>query len=65
MHPEVNASEEFTSNNKDAKAYLSKGFGAVLTHIQDGILRGTATFVCLSDKTDNENILINHGAAWY
>jgi len=65
IHPEVNASEEFSLDNKGAEAYLSNGFGAVLTHIQDGLLRGTATFVSLSEKTDNENILINHGAACY
>ena len=65
IHPEVNASEEFSSNTKEAESYLSNGFGTVLTHIQDGLLRGTSTFVCLSKKTDNENILINHGAAWY
>ncbi len=30
----------------------------MLSHAKDGIARGTATFVALSDKTDNENILI-------
>ena len=45
IHPEINTSEEFIANKKSAKKYLANGFGSVLTHLQDGILRGTGTFV--------------------
>ena len=65
IHPEINASEEFHSDSKSAKIYLTNGFGAVLTHAQDGLLRGTRTLVALSKKTDNENILIKNGGAFY
>lgn len=65
IHPEVNASEKFTKDNKDAEIYLSNGFGSVLTHNKDGIMRGSATFVSLSKKSDNENILIMDAAALY
>ncbi len=65
IHPEINASQEFSSDAKSAKAYLSNGFGAVLTHAQDGLLRGTAAFVSLSEKTDNENLLIKNGGTFY
>ena len=65
IHPEINSSEKFSSNEKTAKLYLSNGFGAVLSHIQDGILRGTGTFVALSKKSDHENILIKNGASFY
>ena len=65
IHPEINASQEFSSNTKDAKKYLSNGFGTVLTHIKDGILRGTAAFVSLSSKTDPENILMTNAGAFY
>ena len=65
IHPEINASQEFNSNEKNATRYLTNGFGAVLTHTQDGLLRGTAAFVSLSKKPDNENILIKHGGAFY
>ena len=65
IHPEINASEEFHSDAKSAKIYLTNGFGAVLTHAQDGLLRGTGTLVALSKKTDNENILIKNGGAFY
>ncbi|MEC9209387.1 MAG: amidohydrolase family protein [Bacteroidota bacterium] len=65
IHPEINSSEEFSSNNDDAKSYLSNGFGVVLTHIQDGILRGSGALVSLSKKSDNENLLIKDCAAFY
>tara|TARA_B100002052_G_scaffold12690_2_gene10209 strand:- start:10912 stop:13896 length:2985 start_codon:yes stop_codon:yes gene_type:complete len=65
IHPEINASEEFSTNAKNAQTYLSNGFGSVLTHSQDGILRGVAAFVSLSNKTDNQNILISNAAAMY
>ena len=44
--------------SKKAKQYLSNGFGSVLTHTKDGILRGSGAFVSLSDKSDNENLSI-------
>ncbi|MDA8857783.1 amidohydrolase family protein [Flavobacteriales bacterium] len=65
IHPEINASTEWSKYNSEAKAYLENGFGAVLSHAKDGIARGTATFVALSEKTDNENILIKDAAAFY
>jgi len=65
IHPEINASTEWSKYNSEAKPYLENGFGAVLSHAKDGIARGTATFVALSDKTDNENILIKDAAAFY
>lgn len=65
IHPEINASTEFLSNEKTAKDYLTNGFGVVLTHIQDGIVRGSGALVSLSDKTDNENLLLKNAASFY
>ena len=65
IHPEINASILFTKNKEAAKKYLANGFGVVLTHVHDGILRGTATCVSLSKKLDTKNILINNAAALY
>tara|TARA_B100001142_G_scaffold85490_2_gene86879 strand:+ start:8951 stop:11935 length:2985 start_codon:yes stop_codon:yes gene_type:complete len=65
IHPEISASNEFITNNKAAKTYLENGFGMVLTHLQDGILRGSGAFVSLSGKSDNENILIEEGASFF
>ena len=65
IHPEVNASEVFKTDIKNQESYLANGFGAVLTHIKDGILRGSGTLVSLSTKSDHENILIKNCAAFY
>jgi imidazolonepropionase-like amidohydrolase len=53
IKPEQNAFEQFSNNTKNAKEYLSLGFGTVLTHIHDGIMRGTSALVSLADKDDN------------
>ena len=65
IHPEISASRNFTKNEKTAKKYLFNGFGTVLTHNKDGILRGTGTLVSLSQKSDNENMLLTDGASFY
>ena len=65
IHPEVNASEVFKTDMKNKDSYLANGFGAVLTHVKDGILRGSGTLVSLSTKSDHENILIKNCAAFY
>ena len=41
------------------------GFGAVLTHIHDGIMRGTGTFVLLSDESTHENMIFEKAASFY
>jgi imidazolonepropionase-like amidohydrolase len=65
VHPEISASSNFKTNEKTAKEYLSNGFGTVLTHNKDGILRGTGTLVSLSQKSDSENMLLTDGASFY
>src|SRR5690349_20134261 len=49
IHPETDASRIFTINETRAKDLRNMGFGVVLTHLQDGIARGTGTFVTLTD----------------
>ena len=65
IHPEINASEIFKTDEKERKSYLSNGFGSVLTHVQDGILRGSGALVALSKKSEHENLLIKNCAAFY
>ena len=50
LKTEFRASDAFVANAKDAKELRDLGFGAVLTHRQDGISRGTASLVTLSDE---------------
>lgn len=57
LKPEFRAHENFTTDAKGAKAYRSAGFGAVMTHQEDGISRGTATLVALGEESEHEMIL--------
>ncbi len=57
VKPEVNAETMFNVNPKDASNLRKYGFGAVLTHQQDGIIRGTSTLVSLHEAKINEIML--------
>lgn len=45
---EINASEVFNPDTKKAEALRKAGFGAVVSHHPDGIVRGSAALVALS-----------------
>ena len=57
IKPEIQGIENFAVDVKKADEYLKIGFGVVLTHVQDGIARGTGTLVNLNNKRENEVIL--------
>ncbi len=57
LKPEFQAFENFKTNDKAAGEYRKLGFGAVLSHSQDGIDRGTSTLVTLSDEREHEVIV--------
>lgn len=63
--PEVNASQLFTINGKSAGNLRKKGFGAVLTHKKDGIMRGTGVLVSLANGRDNKAILKGQASTHY
>ncbi len=65
IRPEVNASEIFAVDDKDAKSYRDLGFGSVLTHQKDGIARGTGAFVTLANKKENLVIVKERASAHY
>ncbi len=65
IRPETDASKIFTANEKEAKDLRGMGFGVVLTHLQDGIARGTGTLVTLSDDKENLDMLRDKAAAFY
>ena len=48
IHPELEARNLFKHNEKSANNYRKAGFGAVLTHQQDGIARGSGLFTTLA-----------------
>ena len=63
IHPEINASKKFNIDIKQAEKYLNSGFGVVLTHQADGLVRGTATLVSLSNSTEQECIIKDQAAS--
>lgn len=52
IKPEVKALDQFTYHKKEAEKYRKMGFGLLLTHQQDGIMRGTSTLVSLHEEED-------------
>ena len=64
LHPEFDAAQVFVPSDKTAKQYLSAGFGAVLAHRQDGIVRGSAALVALSGDV-HDAVLEPRAAAWH
>ncbi len=65
IHPETRAAEQFKVDAKTASEYRSQGFGAVLTHQHDGIIRGTSTLVTLGEKSENEALLKSDAAVQF
>jgi len=65
IHPEIDASKKFVTDKKSAAHYLKNGFGSVLTHVQDGILRGSGCLVLLSERSEHENIIKQQAANYF
>ncbi|MDX2196519.1 MAG: amidohydrolase family protein [Cytophagales bacterium] len=53
-----NAYANYKNDASAAETYRASGFGIVLTHHHDGIARGTGALAALSEKKENENLLI-------
>lgn len=62
IHPEVEAGKLFTVNDKKAEELRKLGFGVVLTHQQDGIMRGTSALVTLGNEKANQVMLADNVA---
>jgi len=57
IRPEVEAGSLFKVDVKKAEELRKLGFGVVLTHQQDGIMRGTSALVTLGNKKANAVVL--------
>ncbi len=53
IKPEQHAIQLFTTDETKAKQLRDAGFGTVLTHMKDGIVRGTGSIVTLANKKEN------------
>ena len=65
IKPETDASKMFTTDEAKAKTFRDLGFGAVLTHVKDGIARGTGAVVTLAKDKDNLSIIKEKASAHY
>jgi imidazolonepropionase-like amidohydrolase len=62
---DFNAADEFAMDTATAVKLRKAGFGAVLTHRTDGIVRGSGALVLLGEGKDNQLILSGKAAAHY
>ncbi len=58
---DTDAASIYSTDQKSAESYRSLGFGAVLSHLNDGIARGTGTLVCLRNNESTD--IIKHRAS--
>jgi hypothetical protein len=65
IRPEIEASKQFVVDEAKAKSLRDLGFGTVLSHVKDGIARGTGTLVALGDEKENFLILKEKASAHY
>jgi imidazolonepropionase-like amidohydrolase len=64
--PENDAISRFKYDNKKAKDLREAGFGAVNTHIQDGIARGVGALISLNDfGNDSDRVLADRSAQYF
>ena len=65
VKPELNAVEVFNNDESTASGYRANGFGAVFTHIKDGLARGTGAVVSLATENNNTAVLKTKAASVY
>jgi len=63
IKPEVSAAENFSVDEKEAETWRGIGFGSVVTHIPDGIIRGTGTLVSLAKGPKDNNVILKEDVA--
>jgi len=65
IKPETDAFKVFTIDDSKAKSLREIGFGSVLSHVKDGIARGTGTVVTLANTKDNFVLIKEKASAHY
>ena len=65
IRPEIQAAAEFHPSTEDAAALRKAGIGAVLTHVPDGIARGTGALVSTAAVPVHEALLKPAAAAHF
>ncbi len=65
VHPELTAAAAYKSTENSSEQLQQSGFGFVLTHHMDGIVRGSAAFVALGQAEVHKQILAPQAAQVY
>lgn len=65
IRTDVDAYKIFAVDDAKAKPLREDGFGAVLSHVRDGIARGTGTLVSLANEKENLVVLKDRASAHY
>ena len=65
LRSDVDAYRNFTVDADKAKTLRDAGFGTVLSHVRDGIARGTGTVATLAETNENFVILKERASAHY
>lgn len=65
LHSDVQAHTQFSADDSKAKPLRDLGFGTVLSHVRDGIARGTGVAVTLANEKENLVIIKEKASAHY
>ena len=65
VRPEINAVDIFSVDENGASGFRANGFGAVFTHVKDGLARGTGAVVSLATEDNHKAILKTKAASVY
>ncbi|MFV8282686.1 amidohydrolase family protein, partial [Christiangramia marina] len=65
IRPETNAVAHFKYDANEAKKLLEAGFGAVNTHVPDGIVRGSGMLVALTPEVSEGDRILDDRSAQY
>ena len=57
IRPEYNSVENIKIDEKKSKSLRKEGFGAVVSHNMDGIIRGTGTLLSLADDVNHKVVI--------
>jgi len=65
IHPEVNSGSMYQSDQKASDELIKMGFGLAVTHVQDGISRGTGALVSLGGAEEKKHLIKAEAAQFY
>ena len=65
IRPDTNPLNDFKFDTKKAKELLEAGFGALNTHLNDGIIRGNGLLIALNPNSSNSYRILDTKSAQY